>query len=329
MIQTAVDDNSGVLRETLANLRVSGAIFLRAEYTDPWAYLSEDGPTTAAMLLPGVERLVLFHLVATGRCWISVPGGEKHWAEAGDVIVIPYGDRHLMGGESASEVVDLRSFVVPPPWTEMPVLRHGSGGPRTDVVCGYLHSEDLLFDPCMRALPDIFVVHPPAGPAAQWVSASIDFALAASAGLRTDPVAARLPELLLIEVLGIHLAAKPAGGGWLAALHDPIVGPAMAKLHADPQRHWTVSDLAAECAVSRSLLDSRFRKVLKRAPIRYLTEWRLHLAEVLLADTTDSVAKIARAVGYDSDEGFSRSFKRTRGVSPSAWRSSHGRALPV
>ena len=94
----------------------------------------------------------------------------------------------------------------------------------------------------------------------------------------------------------------------------------MAKLHADPRRHWTVADLAAECAVSRSLLDERFRKVLRRAPIRYLTEWRLHLAEILLADTTDSVAKIARTVGYDSDEGFSRSFKRARGVSPSAWR---------
>ena len=78
----------------------------------------------------------------------------------------------------------------------------------------------------------------------------------------------------------------------------------MAKLHADPRRHWTVADLAAECAVSRSLLDDRFRKVLRRAPIRYLTEWRLHLAEILLADTTDSVAKIARTVGYDSDEGL-------------------------
>ncbi|WP_068273150.1 AraC family transcriptional regulator [Aldersonia kunmingensis] len=324
-----IDDNSGVLRETLANLRVSGSIFLRAEYTDPWAYRSVDGPTTAAMLMPSAERLVLFHLVASGRCWISLPAGEKHWAEAGDVIVIPYGDQHLMGGESVSDIVDLRTFLTPPPWSEMPVLRHGSGGARTDVICGYLHSEDLLLDPRMRAFPDIFVVHPPAGPAAQWVSASIDFALAASAGLRTDPVAARLPELLLTEVLGIHLATTPAAGGWLAALHDPIVGPAMAKLHADPRRRWTVADLASECAVSRSLLDSRFRKILKRAPIRYLTEWRLHLAEVLLADTTDPVSKIAHAVGYDSDEGFSRSFKRTRGVSPSAWRSAHSPTLPV
>ncbi|HEY5853204.1 MAG TPA: AraC family transcriptional regulator [Aldersonia sp.] len=321
MNTTVQDGTSDILRETLSKLRVSGAIFLRAEYTEPWAYLSVDGPTTAAILLPQVDRLVLFHLVAFGRCWISLPDGEKHWAEAGDVIVIPYGDQHLMGGSSPADVIDLTTVLVPPPWHEMPVIRHGLGGPRTDVVCGYLHSDDVLFDPRMRALPEIFVVHPPPGPAAHWVSASIDFAVDTTAGRPTDPMATRLPELLLVEVLRLHLSSAPGvEGSWLAALHDPVVGPAMAKLHADPRRHWTVTDLAAECAVSRSLLDGRFRKVLRRAPIRYLTDWRLHVAEVLLADTTDSVAKIARSVGYDSDEGFSRSFKRARGMSPSAWR---------
>jgi AraC-like DNA-binding protein len=314
-------DPPDLLQHALTGLRVFGSLFLRAHYSEAWAYRSATQRETAGMLDRGVDRVVLFHLVASGRCWVALPGGERHWAVAGDVIVIPYGDQHDMGGEQAAELVSIADILTRPPWREMPVIRHGCGGADTDVVCGYLHSDDVLFDPVMRALPSIFVVHPAAGPAADWVRASIVFAMNAAVESGADPVARRLPELLLIEVLRLHLSTVPADqGGWLAALRDPVVGPAMARLHADPRRKWTVADLAGQLAVSRSLLDERFRKLLGRAPIRYLTDWRLHLADVLLADTTDPVAKIARAVGYDSEEAFSRSFKRARGQAPSVWR---------
>jgi AraC-like DNA-binding protein len=76
-------------------------------------------------------------------------------------------------------------------------------------------------------------------------------------------------------------------------------------------------------AVSRSVLDDRFRQVLGRSPIRYLTEWRMHLAEDLLAAAELTVYDIARRVGYGSEEAFSRAFKRERGQSPSHWRAAH------
>ena len=106
----------------------------------------------------------------------------------------------------------------------------------------------------------------------------------------------------------------------VAALRDPVLAPALALLHREPAHRWTVGDLAAGAAVSRSLLDERFRQVLGRSPIRYLTEWRMHLADGLLATTDLGVAAIARRVGYDSEEAFSRAFKRARGLSPSHWR---------
>jgi AraC-like DNA-binding protein len=134
-------------------------------------------------------------------------------------------------------------------------------------------------------------------------------------------VATRLPELLVIEVLRQHLATAPATDrGWVAALSDPVLGPAMGQLHSAPERKWTVADLAAEAAVSRSLLDERFRQVLGRSPIRYLTEWRMHLAEELLATTDVGVGAVARRVGYESEEAFSRAFKRAHGLSPMHWR---------
>ena len=302
----------------LSQLRLDGAIFLRAVYTEGWAYESLDGPTTAAVLRPGSERVILFHVNAGGRLWVALADGERHWADTGDVVVLPYGDQHSMGGTETVPCVSIATFMSPPPWTEFPVLEHGEGGPRTDVVCGYLHSSDPLFDPELQALPPLFVVRPDEA-AAQWVRASIDYSLQ---GAGPDAsVSPRLPELLLGEVLRIHFATAPAADhGLLAALRDPVLAPALAAPHRDPAAKWTVTELAGEAAVSRSLLDERFRKVLGRSPIRYLTDWRMHLADELLRSTDIGVFAIARRVGYDSEEAFSRAFKRAEGEPPSARR---------
>ena len=308
------------LSSALERMRLDGSIFLRAEYTDAWSYESPAATDLAELLAPGRERLVLFHIVASGRCWISLDG-ERHWAERGDVIVLPYGERHRMGGVGGAACVPIASLMEPPPWGRLPVIRHGGGGERTDIVCGYLESDDPHFDPALSALPSVFVVRPPATTAA-WLAASIAYALEASAGdVTSDTVATRLPELLLAEVLRLHLATIPAADrGWLAALRDPVLAPALAQLHGAPQRRWTVQELATAAAVSRSLLDQRFREILGRSPMRYLREWRMHAAKDLLGATELTVHTIARRVGYDSEEAFSRAFKRAYGRSPAHWR---------
>ena len=307
----------------LERLRLRGAVFLRAEYREPWAYESLTGPQTAKILRPDADRVILFHVVASGACWVRVTPGEKRWAQKGDVIVLPYGDQHQMGGVIETETVSISTLLAMPPWHEMPVIRHGADGELTDVICGYLHSSDPLFDPDLRGFPPVFVVRPPEGPARDWVQANVAYALeqAHPAPPSGGVVVSRLPELLLIEVLRLHLASAPAGDqGWLAAVHDPVLHAAMSLLHNAPEQHWTVSTLAHRVAVSRSLLDARFREVLGRSPIRYLTEWRMHLAEDLLTTTELSVSAVARRVGYDAEEAFSRAFKRERGVPPSLWR---------
>ena len=135
-------------------------------------------------------------------------------------------------------------------------------------------------------------------------------------------LATRLPELVLIEVLRLHLATAPAADHGMdrraarsGAGAGALAAPRRARSPMDGRR--------ARVARSRSharLLDERFRQVLGRSPIRYLTEWRMHLAEELLATTDIGVATLARRVGYDSEEAFSRAFKRAHGLSPSHWR---------
>lgn len=309
------------LRTALENLRLDGAIFFRAEFTESWAF---ESPLTelTGLLRPGAERMIMFHIVAAGRCWISVGDGERHWANRGDVIVLPYGDDYLMGGAQAAERVSILNLMSRPPWETMPVLLHGAGGDRTDIVCGHMHSEDPLFDPAMRAFPPVFVVCVPDGPAARWVASSINYALEVTTeSLPAPPSSTRLPELLLTEVLRIHLATAPmAEHGWIAALHDRVLAPAMAALHAAPEKKWTLAEIARAAAVSRSVLDQRFREVLGRSPIRYLAEWRMHLADDLLRTTDLSVGAVSRRVGYESEEAFSRAFRRSHDSSPGAWR---------
>jgi AraC-like DNA-binding protein len=310
-----------VLASALEQLRLEGAIFFRSELSEPFAF--ESSPLAMADALhPGADRLILFHIVATGSCWVEALDGERHRALDGDVIVLPYGDRHVISGGTATDRVPIQDLLDPLPWSDLPLLRHGGGGTRTELVCGYLYSPDPLFDPALRAFPPAFVVRLPDGAASGWVRASVTYALEHAVPSNASPAAARLPELVLIEVLRAHLANAPAAEhGWLAALGDPVLAPALSLLHAAPERKWSVADLAAGAAVSRSLLDERFRSTLGLSPIRYLTEWRMHLAEELLATTDITIAAIARRVGYDSEEAFSRAFKRHRGLAPTHWRS--------
>jgi AraC-like DNA-binding protein len=310
------------LDAALERLRLDGAIFFRSEFTEAWCYESPPTADVAAMLHPGATRLIMFHIVACGRCWVAVDDGVKHWAGAGDVIVMPYGDQHRVGGSDDAVTVPIANLFRPPPWERLPVLQYGEGGPRTDIVCGYLHSSDPLFDPQLGALPRVFVARLADGPIAQWVRSSIEYAMAMSeAVLPAESPSTKLPELLLAEVLRHHLASAPAiESGWIVALRDPVLAPALAAIHREPARQWSLNELAAEASVSRSVLDERFRHVLGRSPIRYLAEWRMHAAGDLLRSTDFSVARIAREVGYEAEEAFSRAFKRHHNMPPSRWR---------
>jgi AraC-like DNA-binding protein len=316
-----------LLADVLAMIRLTGAIFLRAEFTEPFAYRSPRAAELARGLSPGAQSLILFHIVADGGCLVRLESGFEVTAHAGDVIVLPYGDRHVMQSGHAAEPVSAASLLEPPPWTRFPVLRLGGGGASTRFVCGYLRCDDPIFDPVLRALPPLFTVTPPPGPSASWVTASIQYALQATDGraATAGDVGLRVPELVLTEVLRLYLQSRPHDlGGWLAAVHDPHVGRALSEVHADPARRWTAAELARRSACSRSTLDQRFRQLLGRSPMRYVTEWRLRLAASLLRDTSLGVAAVAYRVGYESEEAFNRAFKRALGAPPAQWRRAGG-----
>ena len=135
---------------------------------------------------------------------------------------------------------------------------------------------------------------------------------------------AKLSELLFVEAVRRYSETLPDGQtGWLAGLRDPHVARALALLHRDITRRWTVDDLGREVGLSRSALADRFIKLIGLPPMHYLAGWRMQVATQKLRNTSASLAQIAEIVGYDSEAAFSRAFKKALGASPATWRRSN------
>ena len=140
----------------------------------------------------------------------------------------------------------------------------------------------------------------------------------------------RLADILVIQALRAWMRSDPAARvGWLGALHDAQVGRALALVHRDPARAWTVASLAAEVAMSRSAFAARFTELVGEAPLQYLTRWRMTQAAELLRERDDSVPAIAERVGYGNAAAFMKAFTRVQGVGPGAYRRAHRRGPPA
>ncbi|WP_429273709.1 helix-turn-helix domain-containing protein [Paraburkholderia sp. EB58] len=108
--------------------------------------------------------------------------------------------------------------------------------------------------------------------------------------------------------------------GWFRAMSDRRLAPALTLMHGDPARSWRLAELAEACAMSRTTFALRFKSAAGVAPLTYLAEWRMRLAEQALLDDTRPIAVIAESVGYTSESAFSNAFKRMTGHSPRDYR---------
>jgi AraC-like DNA-binding protein len=136
-----------------------------------------------------------------------------------------------------------------------------------------------------------------------------------------ESMLAKLSELMFVEALRRYAEdLPPQGKGWLAGVRDKQIGRALAVLHGDPGRAWTVDELAREAALSRSALAERFTALVGEPPIQYLMRWRLALAAQALRAGGEAITRVAERSGYESEAAFSRAFKREFGLPPAAWR---------
>lgn len=132
-----------------------------------------------------------------------------------------------------------------------------------------------------------------------------------------DAASMGLAHLIFLQILRGYLSReRGADIGWLRAACDPKLAPALSLMHGDPTRNWHLPELARAAAMSRTAFATHFKAVAGIAPLSYLAEWRMRLAERKLQDGGQSVASVAESVGYASEAAFSTAFKRIMGRSP-------------
>ncbi len=312
------------LSETLRVVRLVGAIFLHGRFTAPWCYQSPHADAAAPLLEPTAERVVIFHMITEGECWVELDGQVPVHLQAGDAVIFPQGHAHRMNsqpGLAPATGARLDAVLARRPR----LLAYGGGGATCRLVCGYLACDARLARMLLAGLPPLVKVSVRGSNAGVWLEASLRYALAEARSPRPGGagVLAKLAEVLFIEVLRLYMNEQGAGRtGWLAGVNDRIVGAALRALHARPAHPWTLETLARDAGTSRSVLAERFQQLVGSAPMQYLAQWRMLLATHLLARSNAPLARIAEEVGYQTDTAFSRAFRREFGEPPAAWRRS-------
>lgn len=309
-----------VLSDTLKSLRISGSLLFQEEYAVPWAVAIPSAERLGTLLgaKAGV-RVAAFHLVEFGHCGIKFENGDQAVIEAGEMAICFSGVAHRIAQGQKSKVLPVEALLKGSGNVFLPGGKDRARG--ASLICGVFLLHDTFLNPLFAALPPLLRIsvsragefHNLAG-VARLMAQEID-----RKSLGGGYIVERLLEVLCAEAIRAHIEATPRAG-WLRAIKDPVVGRAMAAIHACPGADWSVRRLAQGVTMSPSRFAARFAATLGESPMAYIAKWRMNVARRLLAGTQQGIAQIAANVGYANLAAFNRAFKKHVGVPPAAWR---------
>lgn len=298
------------LSEVLNLTRVRGTVAATVEAGDEWGVDIDHIPGAA------------FHAMVSGVAWLEMDGHPPRHLMPGDLLLLPHGPRHRLVSDLGNATEPFDHLAARQALTAGGRLSVGSGDTHTQILCGSYYQDAALNAQLLSLLPPLIHLHTdPSRPTDHVLHLLAHEISGTRSGTAT--VRDRLLDVLLVHVIRAWLVTtepEPVAPSWLTALRDPLVRQALAALHADVARDWTLADLAARLAVSRATLARRFTALVGQAPLAYLTNWRMELAADRLKSTNEPIGPIARSVGYTSEYAFNRAFTRVRGMPPGRYR---------
>jgi len=306
------------LGDALHLLRMTGVFYCRSEFTEPWA-----------LSLPPFEACLMFHVVTAGRCRLEVDGAAPCELRPGDLALVPHGEGHRLlsaEGVPAARLFDLPRELVSDRYE---ILRHGGGGAATTVICGVVRFDHPAARHLIDVLPKVIGVDVWSAPEGDWIQSTLRFMAAEAREMRAggDTVITRLADILVIQAIRTWIAREPsARTGWLGALRDAQIGRAIALVHRDPGRAWTLASLSSAVGMSRSAFAARFTQLVGEPAMHYTARAKMHAALAWLKEDRAPLGELAARLGYESEAAFSRAFKRVVGMSPGAARRGGGAA---
>jgi AraC-like DNA-binding protein len=298
------------LGEALHFLRMNGAFYCRSELTAPWGM--------TMMPMPGY---VWFHVVTTGRVLLEAGDAEPTLLQPGDLGLVPHGEGHVLRSEPGVPVPNVLDLDREEISDRYEILRHGGGGAPTMLICGAVRFDHPAAHNLVEILPPLLHVEPSSSPQLDWMQSTLRLMAVEARELRPggEAVITRLGDILVVQAIRSWLETDAAARtGWLGALQDRQIGRALALIHREPSRAWTVASLADELAMSRSAFAARFTELVDEPVMQYVTRWRMQVAVNSLKEEGATVAELAHRLGYRSEAAFARAFKRVIGVPPGA-----------
>ncbi|WP_152204945.1 AraC family transcriptional regulator [Marinobacter changyiensis] len=330
-----------VLSGLLRYIRLRGALFFNVECVGAWVTEAPASALISSAVMPASEHMMEYHIVLGGTCWAGITGEPQFQMNAGDVILFPHGDPHVMssvpGLRAAPDLPFLMAnlkkreglpFMVRQQddrhiQPAIPCPETVSNPPSATLLCGFLGCDRGPFNPLLSALPRVIHARASELSVDSWAGQLARLAETESRTGRPggEAVLERMSEMMFVDLIRLHLSTmSKSQTGWLAALRDRHVGRVLSLMHSQPAEAWTLEKLSSHAGLSRSALQDRFVELVGQPPMQYLRCWRMQVASNLLVESNAKMVTIAREVGYESEEAFSRSFKRAVGQPPAVWR---------
>lgn len=310
------------LSDVLRVVRLTGGVFLDAQFSAPWCVTARVAPEDCRPFVETPQHVIAYHCIISGSLLLQAGSDAPIEVRAGEIVLLPRNDAHRIGSTLEIPPVSADELVGPSRDGGLARIVHGGGGETTRIVCGFLGS-DTPFNPLVATLPKVLKLDVRKTQSGAWIESSFQLAAteigAGQAGSVT--VVSKLSELLFVEAVRRYVTELPIEQrGWLAGLRDPFVGRALGLLHSRLNERWTAESLAREVGLSRSAFAERFTALIEQPPMQYLALWRMQVGAQRLREGRGSVSQIAFDVGYESEAAFNRAFKRQFGMPPATWR---------
>jgi AraC-like DNA-binding protein len=296
------------LAEVLDRVRLGGTLLFHYELGHPWS-----------LALPACPDAV-FHYLSRGSATVALEQGQKLSLSEGDFVVVTRGESHVIYSDRRTKPFPIRDIDRPP--AHLGVVHHGSGAaPFSTMICGHFTLSQPLRGRMLELLPPLLLLKPKGDD--DWLDGILQRMVNESAVERPGQRVAlsRMTEMLFVEVLRCWIKSlRPGEGGWLGAMADPHIGPALHLIHEQLDRPWTVRELGHHVGLGRSAFSARFTKLIGQPVHHYLVVRRMAEAAFLLESSNEAIAQIASRVGYETSAAFSKLFHRHYGLSPGRYR---------
>lgn len=305
-----------IVSDILMRTNLRGSLYFHTCFSAPWG-----------VDVPAYQRVARFHYAHVGNCFVRVEGHDGAVdLRQGDLLIVPRGSGHRLfsdpqGGDQAlplDRVVELSGF------TGQGALVYGASPSQADVrlICGHFAFDDYVRHPLLDRLPPCLVVRNYGEKGGKWMKATLEMIAdeAIDGQLGSSIIVMKMSEILFAQALRAYLAQDGAAAQSLAGFADPQILRALTAIHRAPAAPWTLAELAREAGLSRTGFAVRFARKMAVTPMRYLADWRMQLARHQLVHSREGLAEIAAVAGYISQAAFVRTFKKSNGVTPAAFR---------